>query len=31
MKRFIPYPTLVGDVSLEIREARLDGIPFTSA
>ncbi len=28
MKRFIPYPTLVGDVSLEIREARLDGIPL---
>lgn len=26
MKRLIPYRTLVGDVSLDVREARLDGV-----
>jgi hypothetical protein len=28
MKRLIPYPTLAGDIRLEVREAQLDGVPL---
>ena len=28
MNRLIPYPTLAGEVSLEVREVRLDGVPL---
>lgn len=28
MNRLIPYPTLAGEISLEVREVRLDGVPL---
>lgn len=28
MNRLIPYPTLAGETSLEVREVRLDGVPL---
>lgn len=29
MRRIVPYPVLVGDVALEVREARVDDVPLS--